>query len=148
MGVTHGKKVQFFFCFLYCSHIKIIQQKHSCGKNTFLACTVFEQITNEMRRYVFLFVLLQMIHTAITVQSFPHSAFVVQNFPFFAVVVLLLLSLHFPQTVRAGTKRRSLSNKRRVLPTLKSGPRRVFIPSCPINSSSHNTHCRRFSQTA
>ena len=96
MGVTHGKKVHFFFCFLYCSRIKIIQQKLSCGKNTFLACTVFEQIKNEMRRYVFLFLLKQMIHTAITVQSFPHSAFDVQNFPFFCCGSFVIVVSAFP----------------------------------------------------
>ncbi len=48
MGVTHGKKVSLFifFCLYFVlvyhcwRHIEIIQQKHPCGKNTFLACTV------------------------------------------------------------------------------------------------------------
>lgn len=37
---------------------------------------------------------------------------------------------------------------KKALPTLKSRPWRVFIPSCPINSSPHNIHCVRFSQMA
>lgn len=36
----------------------------------------------------------------------------------------------------------------RALPEPARGPWRVFIPSCPINSSPHSTHCGRFSQTA
>lgn len=56
MGVTHGKKVSlsiFKKCFLYLGHlslysspVKVIHQKHPCGKNTFLlAWSVFERIT-------------------------------------------------------------------------------------------------------
>lgn len=61
----------------------------------------------------------------------------------------------FLKLVNSWTKCSSLSiskkkkrEREKALPTVQSGPWRLFIPSCPINSSLHNIHSARFSQTA
>lgn len=103
MGVTHGKKVSlsiFKKCFLYLGHlslysspVKVIHQKHPCGKNTFLlAWSVFERITVRVCTLINDICSVNCVYSCITLKLFCGVVF------------------YFPKTVNSCTNHRSLSN--------------------------------------
>lgn len=110
----------------YLSPIKVIQQTHPCGESTVLF-NVFKKIS-------------RVCHTK--------QVFFYHTETLFFLWYCRLWMPFICQIELIPAPNRGLYPIRRALPTPESRPWRVFIPSCPINSSAHSTHCRRFSLTA